>query len=279
MKVFISPKFRAALSMLSQTTSCLPRVTTAYLGSRQWATTACLGQRALSIAGSLQQHEHAVLYKPDGVLSQFVWRGKQAMKRRQRLLSDLPCAALLPPGMMAIGRLDQDTEGLMLLTTDGLLTYFVLKARQIEKEYYAQVQGEIGRDAVDRLAAGGMEIADRSAEGGLHLTRPCAAMRIDEPPLLPERSKPVAGLFKKKLDGTVMALPSSWISLSLVEGKNRQVRRMTAAVGHPTLRLVRVRVGDVVIGTLRPGELMPWDPGEALIRRAHEFSQSRRAEL
>jgi 23S rRNA pseudouridine2457 synthase len=204
-------------------------------------------------------------------------RGHPRLRMRQRLLSDLLGASSLSPATMAIGRLDQDSEGLLLLTTDGSLSHFITKSRQIEKEYYAQIEGEMGTADMERLAAGGVVLSLKGGES--HLTRPCKVCRLDEPPKLPLRRSPHPGLKRKKMDGTILETPTSWIALTLIEGKFRQVRRMTASVGHPTLRLVRVRVGDLLLGDLvrRPGEVVPWRPDAALLERAHEFCLAKRA--
>ena len=110
------------------------------------------------------------------------------------------------------------------------------------------------------------------------MTQPCRVERLPLEPMLPSRIKPVHGLTRKKLDGSMLLTPTTWLSITLVEGKNRQVRKMTAAVGHPTLRLVRVRVGDVCVGDLMPGELRSWDPGQALLEKAVAFCDERARE-
>ena len=143
----------------------------------------------------------------------------------------------LPPGVYPAGRLDHDSEGLLLLTDDGPLVKRLLDpANGHPRRYLAQVEGEPDDAALARLATGGIAIQG-------HRTRPCGVERIDPPELWP-RDPPVR--FRK-------SVPDRWIALTLTEGKNRQVRRMTAAVGHPTLRLVRVAIGDVKLGDLPPG--------------------------
>lgn len=221
------------------------------------------------------QHSHGKLFKPDGYLSQFVYNNQtRSLKKYQHLLTELPSTAeMVAAGAMAIGRLDQETEGLLLLTTDGRLSHFITKGRVIEKEYYAQVAGDSVSDSAIAQLAGGMEIS--LGGGRTHNTRPCSVSRLAAPPQLPPRRKPHHALVRKKRDGTVVPAPTTWLALTLVEGKKNQVRRMTAAVGHPTLRLVRVRVGDVELGPMQPGELAPWRPPEALLRRAHEFCEAK----
>lgn len=144
---------------------------------------------------------------------------------------------------MAIGRLDEDSEGLLLLTTDGKKSAEVL-SRKVEKEYYVQVDGLIDEAAVDQLKEG-VEIG---INGRKYLTDPCKASLLKEAPLLPERGKKI----RDARHG-----PTSWVSITLTEGKFRQVKKMTAAVGFPTLRLVRVRIGNEHLGSMQPGEVEP----------------------
>lgn len=230
------------------------------------------GRAADLLVRRLSTLTHAKLFKPDGFMSQFAFNNKTtALRKHQHLLSELPAAASLPPGTMAIGRLDQDSEGLLLLTTDGRLSHFITKSRSIEKEYWAQVEGDVGPEAIERLARGGIQIS--LGGGSYHTTLPCVAVRrLATPPVLPARRWPLKSLYRKKRDGSILPAPTTWLSLTLVEGKKRQVRKSTAAVGHPCIRLVRVRVADVTLGDMRPGQIVPWDPGEALLRRAREFT-------
>jgi len=144
---------------------------------------------------------------------------------------------------MAIGRLDQDSEGLLLLTTDGKISEYV-RGRKVEKEYYAQVDGLITPDAIAQLQRGGLQI---SHEKQPYLTLPCAAFLLEPAPDFPERSRRV----RDDRHG-----PTSWVSITLTEGKNRQVRKMTAAVGFPTLRLIRVRIGEIKLGKMLQGEVV-----------------------
>ncbi|GAB2537581.1 pseudouridine synthase [Rufibacter soli] len=181
-----------------------------------------------------RQHRHFILHKPFGYLSQFIGNPKN-----KHLLGTL---YEFPVGTMAIGRLDQDSEGLLLLTTNGKMSEYV-RGRKVEKEYYAQVDGLITPEALARLQAGGIEIAHEKLP---YLTLPCKAFRLDQAPGFPERSRRV----RDDRHG-----PTSWVSITLTEGKNRQVRKMTAAVGFPTLRLIRVRIGDLHLGQMAPGEV------------------------
>jgi len=179
------------------------------------------------------QHRHFIIYKPYGYLSQFI--GEAQKKKRLGELFDFPA------GTMAIGRLDQDSEGLLLLTTDGKKSQYITSAK-IEKEYYAQVDGIITPEAVARLQQG----VNIGLEGEIYTTKPCAAMKLPATPDLPPRGRKI----RDERHG-----PTSWVSITLTEGKNRQVRKMTAAVGFPTLRLVRVRVGSLQLNNLQPGEV------------------------
>ncbi|AKQ45641.1 pseudouridine synthase [Rufibacter radiotolerans] len=180
------------------------------------------------------QHRHFLLHKPFGYISQFI--GNPKNKHLLGTLYDFPA------GSMAIGRLDQDSEGLLLLTTDGKMSEYV-RGRKVEKEYYAQVDGIITPEAIAQLQAGGIEI---SHEKQPYQTLPCKAFRLDPAPGFPERSRRV----RDDRHG-----PTSWVSITLTEGKNRQVRKMTAAVGFPTLRLIRVRIGDMRLQPLASGEV------------------------
>jgi 23S rRNA pseudouridine2457 synthase len=179
---------------------------------------------------------HFKIFKPDGFLSQFINNGPQ--KRRIRLLGEL---GSFPEQTMAIGRLDLHSEGLLLLTTDGKLSDHICRGG-VEKEYYALLDGNITDEAIAELR-GGLTIMVR---GEPHQTKPCVVHRLIEPPELPQRNKRI----RDSRHG-----PSSWVSVVLSEGKNRQVRKMTAAVGFPTLRLIRVRVGDIELGDMQPGEV------------------------
>lgn len=166
-------------------------------------------------------------YKPYGVVSQFT------------ALADHPTLAQfgLPKGVYPCGRLDVDSEGLLLLTDDGMLQRRLSDPRfQRQKTYWAQVEGIPSAENLARLCAG-LRLKDG-------MTRPCAARLLKEEPALPPRNPPIR--YRKNI-------PTSWIELILTEGKNRQARRMTAAIGHPTLRLVRARVGREILSGLEPG--------------------------
>ena len=204
---------------------------------------------ALAIAPS-----HFALYKPDGYLSNFVVNGRQ--KRRHHLLGAL---GPFPNRTMAVGRLDLDSEGLLLLTTSGALSRHVCGAR-LEKEYWAQLDGVVTDEAIARLADGVPIAGVFGADGAPYRTRPCRVARIAAPPL-PARRKRVRD--RRRLEGGAwLDVPTSWISLTLREGKNRQVRRMTSAVGFPCLRLVRARIGGLELGDMAPGEARPLSAAE-----------------
>ena len=183
----------------------------------------------------IQKHRHFILHKPYGYLSQFIVNGKK--KKRHKLLGNLYD---FPEGTMAIGRLDRDSEGLLILTTDGKVSYEVLSSKY-EKEYYVQVDGIITKEAIKQLKKG-VEIG---FEGKKYITKFCKAFLIEDPKHLPIENRRV----RDKRHG-----PVSWASITLAEGKFRQVRKMTAAIGFPTLRLIRVRIGEVKL-TIKVGEV------------------------
>lgn len=182
------------------------------------------------------EHLHFALYKPDGYLSQFVTN--QTKRKNKKLLGEL---FDFPEGIMAIGRLDEPSEGLLLLTTDGQFSDYI-RSSKVEKEYWAQVDGTITDETIKQLQKG-VEI---SSESGRYQTSPCKVHELESQPELPPRRKKI----RDARHG-----PTSWISITLTEGKYRQVRKMTAAVGFPTLRLVRVRIGEFEIGTMQPGDV------------------------
>jgi len=179
-------------------------------------------------------HQHFILNKPYGYLSQFIYQ----LKRNKKLLGELYD---FPEGTMAIGRLDEDSEGLILLTTDGMMSELV-RSKKVDKEYYVQVDGIITQEAIDKIQ-NGVEIGFK---GSKYKTKPCTAFLISEVPNFGERGKKI----RDERHG-----PTSWASITLNEGKFRQVRKMTSAVGFPTLRLIRVRIGNVYLNDLKSGEV------------------------
>ncbi|WP_367874450.1 pseudouridine synthase [Luteolibacter sp. Populi] len=176
--------------------------------------------------------------KPYGVLSQFT-----PDHPGQRTLAEFG----FPKDVFPIGRLDQDSEGLLLLGNEPALVSRLLDpAKGHPRTYHVQVEGLPDSEALRRLAAGGLDIKG-------HRTLPCRAQLLDPAPDFPPRDPPVR--FRK-------SIPDCWLELILTEGKNRQVRRMTAAVSHPTLRLVRVAIGALTLETLPPGTWKELTPEE-----------------
>jgi 23S rRNA pseudouridine2457 synthase len=168
-------------------------------------------------------------HKPFGVLSQFTPDGSP-----NRPLAEFG----FPPRVYPVGRLDADSEGLLLLSDEPDLNERLLHPRHAhEREYWAQVERIPAPAVLEQLARGVV------IQG--HKTLPCRAWLLEPQPQMPPREPPIR--FRK-------SVADCWIGLELVEGKNRQVRRMTAAVGHPTLRLVRVRIGRFTLGELPPGK-------------------------
>ncbi|WP_147675978.1 pseudouridine synthase [Algibacter pacificus] len=183
------------------------------------------------------EHKHYAIYKPYGFLSQFYSNSTQ--QKRKRFLGEL---GNFPEGIMAIGRLDEKSEGLLLLTTDGKMSDFV-NSQKVEKEYYAQVDGDITEEAVAQLKAG-VEIG---FDGKKYQTKPCKAFKLESLPEVPKAQQKI----RDDRHG-----PTSWVSITLNEGKFRQVRKMTSAVGFPTLRLVRVRVGNLGLNDMQIGDVI-----------------------
>ena len=181
----------------------------------------------------MKTHQHFILHKPHGFISQFIYE----LKRNKRKLGEL---FDFPEGTMAIGRLDEDSEGLLLLTTDGMISELV-RSKKVEKEYYAQVDGIITLEAVEQLKKG-VEIG---FHGKKYITKKSQANLIPNPMHIGEGRR-----IRDERHG-----PTSWVSITLTEGKFRQVRKMTSAVGFPTLRLIRVRVGNIELGNLKAGEV------------------------
>lgn len=176
--------------------------------------------------------------KPYGVLCQFT-----SDAGRPCLKDYVPV-----PGVYPAGRLDTDSEGLLLLTDDGALQARITEPRRkLAKTYWAQVEGLPSAEAL-RALCGGLDLGD-------FVSRPCLARRMDEPPGLWPRDPPIRQR---------RHLPTSWLELKLEEGKNRQVRRMTAKIGHPTLRLIRWAVGAWTLQGLAPGQWRETEAGEKM---------------
>lgn len=175
--------------------------------------------------------------KPFGVLSQFTDRGSPTQRQTLSDFIDIP-------GVYPAGRLDRDSEGLMLLCDDGKLQARIADPRyKLPKTYLVQVEGEPDEAALEMLR-GGVRLKDG-------VTRPAVAEAIAAPDLWP-RDPPIR---------VRKSVPDSWLKLTIREGKNRQVRRMTAAAGHPTLRLVRWSVGDWTLNGIAPGTWVEGEPG------------------
>jgi 23S rRNA pseudouridine2457 synthase len=176
-------------------------------------------------------------HKPYGVLSRFTPDGSP-----NRPLSEFG----FPENVYPIGRLDANSEGLLLLSDEPRLNERLLPPRRAhQREYWVQVERIPAPDTLLKLA-GGLVIQERK-------TLPCRAWILDPQPDVPPRDPPIR--FRK-------TVPACWIGLELVEGKNRQVRRMTAAIGHPTLRLIRVRIGSLELRDLPPGSWRELTPVE-----------------
>lgn len=166
--------------------------------------------------------------KPFNVLSQFTDENNRATLKD--FLNDFPV-------FYAAGRLDYDSEGLLLLTNNGIIQHHISDPKHQQfKTYWVQVEGNISQEAIQQLASG-VTLKDG-------ITLPATAEIMSEPNIWP-RCPPIR---ERK------NIPTSWVSLRICEGKNRQVRRMTAAVGFPTLRLIRVAIGEWSIGDLQPGQ-------------------------
>lgn len=184
-------------------------------------------------------HIHFKIYKPFEMLSQ-LHSNDAKESRNKRFLSEL---YNFPEGIMPIGRLDEKSEGLLLLTTDGKLSNQINRSG-VEKEYYVQLDGEITNEAI-KLLEHGVEIG---FHGKKYTTKKTSVHRLSIPPVLPDPDKKLRiGRHR----------PTSWISITITEGKFRQVRKMTAAVGFPTLRLIRIRIGNINLKDLSPGKVIP----------------------
>lgn len=175
-----------------------------------------------------------VIYKPYQVLSQF------SSEFGKKTLKDI---FSVPPDIYSVGRLDFDSEGLLILTNDKELNHRLLNPLfKHEREYWVQVEGMITRNAIKKVEAG---VLIRINEKN-YRTQKCTASAFSEPPAVGERVPPVR--FRKNI-------PTSWVKLILTEGKNRQVRKMTAVVGFPTLRLIRARIENLYLQQMQPGEI------------------------
>ncbi|WP_118973719.1 pseudouridine synthase [Taibaiella koreensis] len=178
--------------------------------------------------------DYYLFYKPFQVLSQFSPEGDK------KTLRDFLTG--IKKDVYPVGRLDYDSEGLLLLTNDKQLNHQLLNPLFVhEREYWVQVEGVPDEAKLHALRKG----TDITVDGKAYHTRPAAVHWLQPEPVVPERYPPIR--FRQHI-------PTSWLSLRLTEGKNRQVRKMTASVGLPTLRLIRYSIGSVTLDQMRPGE-------------------------
>ncbi len=183
----------------------------------------------------LFMNRYYIIYKPYQVLSQF-----SAVDGKQTLADFFQ----VPKDVYPVGRLDFDSEGLLILTNNTALNSRLLHPKNKHKRtYWVQVEGEITTAAISMLSCG-VEI---SIDGKSHRTQPAMALSIEAPEALPQRNPPIR--FRKNVT-------TSWIALTLIEGKNRQVRKMTAKVGYPTLRLIRCSIEKLSIKNMQPGDMI-----------------------
>jgi 23S rRNA pseudouridine2457 synthase len=180
-------------------------------------------------------HHYFIIYKPYLVQSQF------SPVDGKKTLADF---FDVPKDVYPVGRLDHDSEGLLILTNDKQLNHRLLHPSfQHEREYWVQVDGAITGVAIQQLQNG----VTISIDGKKHQTLPCKVSVFENEPSVPVRNPPIR--FRKEI-------PAPWIRMVLKEGKNRQVRRMTAQVGFPTLRLIRYRIENITMEGLQPGDLV-----------------------
>lgn len=180
-------------------------------------------------------NRYFLFYKPYQVLSSFT-----SSLQKKTLASYIH----VPKNVYPVGRLDEDSEGLMILTNDTTLNHRLLDPSfSHEREYWVQVEGEINNEAVSLLQQG----VDINIQGNIYRTKPCRIFIFNHEPNVPERVPPIR--IRKNI-------PTSWIKILLSEGKNRQVRKMTAKAGFPVLRLIRYRIASIDLGTLEPGKLI-----------------------
>lgn len=179
-----------------------------------------------------------LIYKPYQTLSQF-----SAVEGKKTLADFFS----VPKNVYPVGRLDFDSEGLLLLTNDTTLNHRLLTPEfSHEREYWVQVDGAITANAIEQLQRGVAIAADQKK----YQTKPCIVTGFENEPAVLERNPPIR--FRKEI-------PAPWIRMILTEGKNRQVRKMTAAVGFPTLRLIRYRIEQLVLDKMQPGDMVSLD--------------------
>lgn len=175
-----------------------------------------------------------IIYKPYKIISQFT-----SSHRKKKCLGELGYP--FPKDVYPVGRLDENSEGLLILTNDKKLNYKLLNpAFEHKRIYLVQLQGIITKEALRQLE-NGVTIA---LDAGPYLTKPCKVRTVPKPEKLPPRGHPISD-----------RLPTSWIELTLTEGKYHQVRKMTAGVGFPCLRLIRIAIEDIRLENMQPGEV------------------------
>ncbi len=175
-----------------------------------------------------------IIYKPYKMISQFT-----SSHKKKKCLGEL--GFTFPKDVYPLGRLDENSEGLLILTNDKNLNYNLLKPEfEHTRIYLVQLQGVVTPEALKQLETG-VSIA---LDAGSYLTKPCKAKQVKKPENLPPRGHPISEL-----------LPTSWIELTLTEGKFHQVRKMTAGVGFPCLRLIRIAIEDIRLETMQPSEV------------------------
>jgi 23S rRNA pseudouridine2457 synthase len=188
-------------------------------------------------------HHYFTIYKPYLVLSQFSKEGNH------QTLKDF---FDVPTDVYPVGRLDADSEGLLLLTNDVSMNHRVLHpTNRIPKTYWVQVDGDISSAAINALETGVVI----NHQGKAYHTKPARVHRFTEAPIVAPRVPPIR--FRA-------SIPAPWIELTIWEGKNRQIRKMTASVGFPTLRLIRYRLGNLTLDGMNPGDMRSWSKSALL---------------
>lgn len=197
------------------------------------------------------KHRYFIFHKPFNVLSQFSPEGEK--KTLKDFFDDLQ------KDIYPVGRLDYDSEGLLILTNDKQLTHLLLEPKhKHERSYLVQVEGVPSTTALQQLASG----VTININGKQHPTAAAQVKLLTDPPEVPNRNPPIR--YRKNI-------PDSWLQLTLTEGKNRQVRKMTAAVGFPTLRLIRYSIGNITLNGLTPGDYreLSGDEVSMLFKKSH----------
>ena len=188
----------------------------------------------------MKENRYFIIYKPFGTICQFSKEGDHPTLKE---LGEFPI------DIYSVGRLDTDSEGLLIITNDNFLKTRLTDPKfEHKKTYWVQVEGDLNTEAINNLKQG-VEI---SIKGKKHHTRKASAslVNVDEASLLPNREPPIRHR---------QNIPTSWLQLTISEGKNRQVRRMTAKVGYPTLRLIRKKIEQIDLGGMKPGDIKEVD--------------------